>query len=112
QSYTGRVLLISGRDNAQCNAYRRFAKPELAWRRVFADFDFVEIPGGYGRGFNKEAIVELSGALATRMRSALAAPPALMPASGYRASIFAHGLPARMTSQQRGKIRVTVKNDS
>jgi hypothetical protein len=112
QSYGGRVLLVSGRDNAHYNPYRRFARPELAWRRAFAKFDFVEIPGGYAQGFDKEAVVELSGALATHMRSALAAPTAFMPARAYRASIFADALPARMKSQQRCKIRVTVKNDS
>ena len=112
QSYGGRVLLVSGRDNAQYNAYRRFARPELAWRRAFANFDFVEIPGGYAQGFDKAAVVELSGALATHMRSALAAPTVLMPARAYRASIFADALPVQMKSQQRCKIRVTVKNDS
>lgn len=110
QSYAGRALLISERENLHLNAYRRFARPEFAWRRAFANFDFVELPGGYA--FDQGTIAELGSVLALHMQSALSGPAVLMPACAYRATIVADGVPARLETRQQSKIKVTVKNDS
>ncbi len=75
QPYPGSVLLISGRDNFEHNSARRFHRPELAWKRAFASFEFAEIPGAYAEGFNKGPVEVLSHVLTTRMASALASFP-------------------------------------
>jgi acyl-coenzyme A synthetase/AMP-(fatty) acid ligase/acyl carrier protein len=110
QPYGGRVLFVSGRDDVHHNANRQYARPELALRRAFANFDFVEVPGGYA--FDRGTIAGLGGLLATHMQTALSATTTFLPACAYRASITADGVPARMKAGERRKIKVTVKNES
>ena len=112
QPYSGRVLLISGRDNLHHNAMRRFARPELAWSRAFANFEFAEIPGGYAQGFDRSPVKVLADVLTSRMNSALQAPTTLMPADAYRTTISAQSVPASMKTGERKTIVVTIGNDS
>ena len=112
QPYLGPVLLIAGRDDARHNASRLFSRPELAWRRAFASFEFVEIPGGHGEYFMPESVEFLARFLSGRMRRALGKPLPLMPTLGHRAHISSDDIDETMQVGIPKTIKVIVTNDS
>jgi acyl carrier protein len=112
QPYQGHVLLVSGRDNFDYNPVRRFESPELAWRRAFSSFEFVEIPGGYAQGFDEGPIEVLTDLLTSRMQSALQNPPAILPETAYCATIEVHDVPLAMETSGRMMLKVVVRQDS
>jgi acyl-CoA synthetase (AMP-forming)/AMP-acid ligase II len=112
QPYRGPVLLVAGRQNNNHNAMRLFARPELAWQRAFASYEFVEIPGGYAEGFTQGSIDVLAELLNNRMESAISKPLPLMPMSGYQATVSAMDLAPTMHAGVRTTIKVVVTNDS
>ncbi len=112
QPYLGPVLLIAGRDNANHNAMRLFAKPEMAWKRAFASHEFVEIPGGYADGLKPGAIEVLAECLVSRMQLALQNPLPLMPSSGYHANLLVYDVPETMQAGAKATITAVVTNES
>lgn len=112
QPYRGRVLLMAGTDNVFLNPRQLYARPELAWARVFAHHAFAEISGGYAEAFEAGHIGHLVRTLRQKMREAMTEPPITMPGSGYRATIRADNLPTQAEVQEHFVIEVSLKNDS
>ncbi len=112
QPFSGSVLLVSGSDNFNHNAIRHFQRPELAWKRAFASFEFAEIPGGYAQGFDEGQVEVLIEVLTSRMRSALSKPSKILPASGYHGRITVDDVPRIMEPGSRATINVVVRQDS
>jgi hypothetical protein len=111
QSYNGPVFLIGAVENVNLNPRTIFARPELAWRRAFAHAEFASIPGGYSQGFLPGTIDILAGLLTRQMAAALAAPPALLPESGYRVAIDVAGPQPDIAPGQSRELAVTLRND-
>jgi thioesterase domain-containing protein/acyl carrier protein len=109
QPYAGRAILISGKGDIRRNPRLRFSRPELAWHRTFAEFEFVEIAGSYS--LDETSLDELGRILTSRMELALSAAVAAMPSSAYRATISATGIGSQMRTGQRRTCQVTVRNN-
>lgn len=112
QSYAGRVLLMSGREDAGYNHALRFRHPELSLQRAFADYSFMEFPGDHADIFLDENIGELRAILIPAMQEALTLPPRMLPQSAYQARIAADAMPTVMPCGDCVKIAVTVENIS
>lgn len=111
-AYGGRVLFVSGRDDVRHNAYKLFSRPELAWRRAFPEFQFVEVPGAHGQAFDDGNVQALSSVLKDHMQAALLAPPNLMPRSAYARTIEVDSPPEVMRAGEIREIDVVVRNTS
>jgi acyl-coenzyme A synthetase/AMP-(fatty) acid ligase/acyl carrier protein len=112
EPYVGPVLLIYGRDSIQGNPYMRFRRPDLAWDRVFVEYEVAETPGDHGHFFEDINSAALSKLLALHMQRAEQTSPTLIPKLGHRVLINADDIPAEMTSGSKCNIAFRIRNTS
>ena len=112
QPFSGRVLLIYGRDSLQGNPYKRFRNPELAWRRAFKEYFVLETPGDHSNLFDPDYVKLWSKALADHMKTAEITLPDLLPDLARRFSMHSDKIPEYMVSGARHDIAVSLKNES
>jgi hypothetical protein len=112
QPYSGKVLLIHGRDSLFGNPHKRFRNPEFAWRRAFSEYFVVETPGDHSNLFDPEHVKLWSKALADHMNTAETSLPDLLPDFARRLSMHADKIPEYIVSGARHDISVTLKNES
>lgn len=112
QPFNGRVLFLAGDRNFNLNPRMSYAQPELAWKRVFAEAEFVSIPEGFAQGFNPGIVEVVAAHLRRQMDAALASSPSLLPNSGLRAKIEAAHIETSMAAGRSSRLAVTVRNDS
>jgi hypothetical protein len=112
QPYPGPVLLLYGHDSAQANPHKRHRHPQLAWRRVFADYAVAEIRGAHGTFFDEGNVEILAATLGRHLREAASRVPRLLPMLARRAELAANDLPVRMRMGERRWVDVRVRNSS
>lgn len=110
--YPGRVALFFGRESANHNEFKRFARPQIGWRRLYRDVSWDVVPGDHGRFFEEPNIGVLCDRIASRLTEAWDAPPPRLPSAGLDAGFdVAHPI-GPLAPGQRCTIEVAVLNRS
>jgi acyl-CoA synthetase (AMP-forming)/AMP-acid ligase II/acyl carrier protein len=109
QPYAGPVLLLHGRDS-NANPHTLYRRPDLSWRRAFAEYVAAECPGNHSNMFDDGYVDAWSKILALHMQNAERSWPRLIPKLAQSVVIHGANIPDCMVSGGRRNIAVKIQN--
>ncbi len=110
--YPGRVALFFGRDSESHNAFKRFAQPQIGWRRLYREVVWDVVPGSHGHYFEEPNIGPFCDRIADRMAEAWQTAPLRLPDSALAAAFETLAPIAPFCTDEPRAIEIAVRNES
>ena len=111
QCYSGRALLLYGREGCGAALYRAFAASEPSWRRSFEELTVVDVPGDHLSLLERDCASTVT-AIAKHFDRALALPTRFLPEDARSAHITVKDLPCSLSPGETRTLHVEVENTS
>ena len=112
QSYTGPVALLFGRESDFAEPYRRYAQPELGWRRGFPDHRVLFTSGAHGQFFQESHVSSLAENIRRCLDDATDQVPRLLPKDAKRFQLEVESRPSALSPGEKLILRVRITNSS